>query len=109
MEQASGDCSLFFKRVTNRLVGLSGTYVDDIIRTYDLTFEKESSEITGQVFDAKPQEKPPVHFVGTNISEQNRNDSVCRNIEQMRYIDRLTLLPKGTEFAKFRSMRANLA
>ena len=109
MEQASGDFSLFFKRIANRLLGLSGTYVDNILRTGDRMFEKKSSEINGQTFDAKPSEIPPMHFVGMKISEQPENGSICRRIDQMKYIDRLKLLLKDTDFAGFRSMRAKLA
>ena len=62
MEQVSRDFSLFFKRVPNRLVGLSETFVNGIIRNGDWTFEKESSEITDHVFDAKPLETPTHAF-----------------------------------------------
>ena len=44
MELATGDFSFLFKRVTDRLVGLSGSYVDEILRAGDKKFEEDSSK-----------------------------------------------------------------
>ena len=54
MEQATGDFSLIFKRMMNKLIGLSGTYVDDIIRTGDDRFREESTRSTQNKFDTIP-------------------------------------------------------
>jgi hypothetical protein len=46
MEQATGDFSLFYNKMIEKIIGLSGTYVDDIIRAGDDRFRQESTTST---------------------------------------------------------------
>jgi Reverse transcriptase (RNA-dependent DNA polymerase) len=51
MAQSTGYFSLFYKRLMSGLTGLSGTYVDDIIRAGDGAFREESTKLTDETFD----------------------------------------------------------
>ena len=105
MSQAEGDSSLFFERIGDRLTGLSGTYVDDILRAGTKSFRMDVSKATSKAFDSKPAQKVPFTFTGMNIHKQKR----MILLSQQKYIEMLELLPTGVSFEKFRSMRAKLA
>lgn len=60
MEETTGDHSLLFIRVANRLLGVSGTYVDDIIRASADRFLSKSFESTQKSFIAKETENLPL-------------------------------------------------
>lgn len=104
MEQATGDFSLFFKRVLDKLTGLSGTYVDDILRAGTKGFENTSTTATC-CFDSKSAEAVPFTFTGLQISGSKEK----LKLSQARYIENLSLLSKDADFEFFRSMRAKLA
>jgi hypothetical protein len=104
MSQITGDFSFFYKRLMGNLVGISGTYVDDIIRTGNKTFREEYTKCTHQTFDAKPESETPLNFTGLHIG----GPKFCRKISQIRYIDSLNVLPTSADFEAFRSMRAKL-
>ena len=67
MEPAKDDFSFFLKKSGKRLIGLSGTYVDDIIRAGTIEFQRESNEATSTAFDTKPAETVPFTFTGMNV------------------------------------------
>jgi len=69
MEQSSGDFSLFVKRIADGLVGLSGTYVDDIMRAGTVRFETDITKNTSKPFDTKVTRKAPFTFTGLQVSE----------------------------------------
>jgi Reverse transcriptase (RNA-dependent DNA polymerase) len=86
MEQATGDFSLFYKRILlDKLIGLSGTYVDDITRAGDDCFCQESTTSTQNKFDTKPIDSTPLTFTGTKIG----GTPSCRTTSQERYIESL--------------------
>jgi hypothetical protein len=105
MEKATGDFSLFFCRAMGKLVGLSGTYVDDILRAGDTPFRSESDKHTASSFDAKPPEILPLKFTGLEISRNPAGHS----IGQPGYIARLRKLAFNATYDEFRSARARLA
>jgi Reverse transcriptase (RNA-dependent DNA polymerase) len=80
MEQATVELSLFFNRMMDKLKGLSGTYVDDIIRTRDDHFREESTTSTQNMFDTKPIDSTPLIFTGINIG----GTPPCRTMSQER-------------------------
>lgn len=67
MSATAGDHFLLFKRVANRLVGLSGSYVDDILRAGTPSFLKESYSSTSSRFQTKPAEATPFDFTGLRV------------------------------------------
>lgn len=105
MEQAAGDLYLFFKTSLGKLLGLSGTYVDDNLRAGKEPFRKQSTDTTTTTFDAKRNEEMPFTFTGIEVSGRYRQ----RQLSQKRYIEKLCLLMKDCDFKSFRSMRAKLS
>jgi hypothetical protein len=87
------------------LVGISGTYVDDIIRAGNKNFREESTKCTHQTFDAKHESGTPLNFTGLLHIEGPKH---CRKISQMRYIYSLNVLQTSADFEAFRSLRAKL-
>lgn len=73
MEQTTGDFSLFFTRTLNKIIGLSGTYVDYIIRAGKKDFKNKSTAITGTNFDSKPIEYIPFTFTEIKLSGSLQN------------------------------------
>jgi hypothetical protein len=67
MEQATGDFSLIFKRMMDKLICLSGTNENDIIRAGDDRFRQESTTSTQNKFETKPIDSTPLTFTGIKI------------------------------------------
>ena len=67
MKQAKGDFSFFYKWLLKRLIGVSGSYVDDIIRVGADEFRRDSSAFTSRAFDTKPSEDTPFVFTGFEV------------------------------------------
>ena len=67
MEQATGDISLFFKRIGQKLNSLSGTHVDDIVRTEDLKFYTKTTSATNKAFETKDHETNKIKFTGFDV------------------------------------------
>lgn len=53
MEQTHGFVSLFLKHLSNRIVRMSCTEVDNIIIIRSSEFHKDSNTVTGEPFDSK--------------------------------------------------------
>lgn len=64
MEQTYGYFSCFFKRIADSVIGISGTYIDEIIRILNPEFRKQSSTITGKTVDFKRLQSTPFTFTG---------------------------------------------
>ena len=105
VKQTDGDFSLFFYRVGQRLAGISGTYVDDILRAGDDKFKEKSTKLTHETFDAKELKFNQFSFTGLQFT----GDKTQRRISQENYIARLQYLRKDASFEDFRSMRHKLA
>ena len=104
MEQSTGDLSLFFKTIGQNLIGISGSYVDDLLRSGTKEFSQSSTLDTNKKFDTKDQSTNNIKFTGLRINGENETKS----ISQSEYISNLKLLPKSTSFETFRSIRAKL-
>ena len=105
MRQAEGDFSLFYKRLAKRLIGVSGSYFDDIIPVGADEFRRDSSAVTNRAFDTKPSEDTPFVFTGL---EATKNE-LSHSLGQKGYISRLKLLRPDSTFDEYRSMRTKLA
>jgi hypothetical protein len=69
MKQTTGDFSLFFKRVKNKRVGLSGSYVDDVLRAGTADFLSQATKATASRFDVKPADNGKFEFVGLETGD----------------------------------------
>ena len=82
MKQTEGDFSLFFYHIGQKLAGLSGTYVDDILRAGNKEFNDYSTKITHSAFDAKNPMYNEFTFTGLQLSGTKEQ----RQISQKNYI-----------------------
>lgn len=103
MSEALSDYSLFFKRSRDELIGLSGTYVDDIISAGTKQFEK-NAEKTSQRFDCKKKVYGSFRFAGIYVKKLMNG----HKIHQESYINRFEELRNDCSYATFRSARARL-
>ena len=87
------------------LIGVSGSYIDDVIRVGADEFRRDSSAVTSRAFDTKPSEDTPVVFNGLEVKKHD----VGHSLGQKGYISRLKLLRPDSSFHEYRSMRAKLA
>ena len=105
MEPSMSDPSLYFHFDGDRLIGINGTYVDDLLRCITKKFE-EKSKLTYDKFETSDAEELPLTFAGINI-QQKPDDSYA--LDLLFYHRKLEHLPAAAEFSEFRSMRMKLA
>jgi Reverse transcriptase (RNA-dependent DNA polymerase) len=104
MTQTTQYFSLFAKHAASKLIGLSGAFVDDLLRAGTLNFKETSQNSTKSRFDVKPMTEDNFTFAGFDI----RNNPGHREISQNDYIKRLKLVPAQCRFGDFRTVRAKL-
>ena len=105
MKSLRSDPALYSLIKEGILRGLSGGYVDDLIRAGDEYFKKVSQK-TNEKFDMAENEKIPCTFTGFSLSH-NRDGEVIQ--DQHEYLKKLETLSLGASFGQFRSMRMKLA
>eukprot|EP00171_Calliarthron_tuberculosum_P005221 IDg5221t1 len=105
MHQSTGDFALFFRRIVDKMVSLSGCYVDDIIMA-GTKKEKERLMVTlRDKFTTKVSYAPQFNFIGMLIDS---SDTERRKILQNQYIKRLQPLSPDATWQDYRSIRAKL-
>lgn len=105
MQQSTGDFALFFRRIANQLVALSGTYVDDVIQASTKVQKAEIKRQLQDKFDITMTDA--TEFVYTGIMcDVSRPE--LRTLSQSQYIKRLRYVPNSADFSSFRSTRARL-
>ena len=105
MEPSNADPSLYFKFDGNILIGMNGTYVDDLLRCGLPEFESMVQK-TYERFETTGTEELPFTFAGINIRLQP-DDSFA--LDQLFYHQKLETLQTTATFSEFRSMRMKLA
>lgn len=88
------------------LTGLSGGYVDDLLRAGTSKF-RELAQRTNQRFEMGEDEHIPCTFSGFSLSRNTADGSLEQN--QHFYLQKLEKLSLNATFAEFRSMRMRLA
>jgi hypothetical protein len=85
MEPLDADPSLYFRSIANRLIGLSGVYVDDMLRcgTPDL---RRDPKTTSRIFDATPETMRTAKFAGVNLRQTESGIET----DMSDYIEKLT-------------------
>lgn len=104
MTQTKQDFSLFFKYAASKLIGLSGAFVDDLVRAGTLQFKDSSQRSTESRFDVKPPATNDFTFAGFDITTHEDH----RELSQNDYVNRLKLVPTTCDFDSFRTVRAKL-
>jgi hypothetical protein len=90
--------------VAETLVGLSGAFVDDLIRAGTIPFKEKSQETTENRCDIKPPVANDFTFAGFDI--ETKSDYL--KLSQNDYIRRLKLVPSTCNFESFPTVRAKL-
>lgn len=105
MQQATGDFGLFFKTIMDKLVCISGSYVDDILQAGTAEEKKIIQQKFKEKFDATFSDKKTFTYTGMKVDTSNPQ---LRTLSQSEYINRLEYLDKNASFKKYRSLRARL-
>jgi Reverse transcriptase (RNA-dependent DNA polymerase) len=85
MEPLGADPSLYFRSIGNRLIGLSGVSVDDMLRCGTPDFLRDS-KTTSRIFDATPEAMRTAKFAGVNL----RHTESGIETDMSDYIEKLT-------------------
>ena len=99
------DRALYKLMIDGLLVGLSGGYVDDLLRAGSTRF-RELSRKTNERFQMDEDEVIPCTFSRFHLE---RDEHGCITQHQNFYMQKLEVLPLGSTFTDFRSMRMRLA
>ena len=89
MQQATGDFALFFRRCMNRLVALSGTYVDDTLMAATKDQKTFIEETLRKKFDIRFNDTAEFIFAGILCDVGNESQ---RKLSQKKYIERIQYL-----------------
>lgn len=105
MEQATGDFSLIFRRQADKLVALSGTHVDDALKSGEPNTLQSIQKQLQSKFDVRISNTSQFIFTGIfcDVSDPNK-----RILSQKQYIERMQYLKEDLSFSEFRSLLAKL-
>jgi Reverse transcriptase (RNA-dependent DNA polymerase) len=107
--QSGIDSSLCFKIFGSRLAGLSGCYVDELLRAAPLEFQELLENTIREVFDCKPSAEVMVDHKATlfiGLDMERELDTFVASMST--YIVRLQHLSPKTCFEEYRSLRAKM-
>lgn len=104
MESLVSERSLYYKMIGSRLAGLSGVYVDDILRCGTPEFQ-DAVSVTAEKFDATPAKVDAAKFAGLEF-ERDENGEIRVHMDG--YI-RDVKLATEISYRAFASNRAKLA
>lgn len=104
MKPLDGDLSLFVKHVDSKLVGLTGTYVDDSLWGGNEDFMAFSDKSLKK-FESREKEVDNTTFAGVRV--KTTNDEF--ELTQEHYTKKLKILLLDCSFSDFRSLRHQLA
>ena len=105
MEQATGDFDLFFRCCSDKLVALSGCYVDDVLQASPTALKGEIQRQIQEQFDITVEDVSKFIYTGIMC---DTSDPELRTLSQAHYIRRLKYLPAGSDFKQYRSLRAKI-
>jgi Reverse transcriptase (RNA-dependent DNA polymerase) len=103
-EQSPKDLALFFKRVGKKLLGISGAYVDDLLRAAPAEYRQSMKQSLLDRFDCEESLSPPMTFTGLEIDKTRQGFVATMST----YIKRLTCLSTTATFKEYRTLRAKL-
>lgn len=99
------DPALYYLIENDVLIGMIGTYVDDILRCGDNNF-KQKAQSTHETFEMDKDEFLPTEFTGFEIKKNSYGEVV---ISQDHYLKNIFTLTSDASFSDFRSMRMKLS
>lgn len=105
MSPMKSDPALYTTMSDGLLTGLSGGYVDDLLRAGIPEF-REYASLTNRRFEMDADEELPCTFSGFSLSRQ---ETGCLEQNQHFYLQNLESLSLKSSFSQFHSMRMRLA
>jgi hypothetical protein len=105
LQQTAGDFALFFRSIRGRLLGMSGSYVDDLIQSGTRAFREEMQRELQNNFSMNKPEHGAFTFAGIQYEDSGE----IRELHQKSYIEKLQPLGRAATFDEFRSRRASMA
>lgn len=99
------DPAMYVKMKDNQLIGLSGTYVDDILRVGSEEFRMIASK-TNNEFEMDDDKELPCTFTGFKLE---KNEDGVLQLQQHDYLSQITVLPEDASFSDLASTRMKLA
>lgn len=105
MRPLNTDPLLYYLMNDGTLAGLSGSYVDDILRCGTVDFKKHCVS-TSQKFEMADDDKIPCTFTGFSLS-QDKDGTV--QLDQHQYAKRIKPLPEEGTYKDLASLRMQLA
>lgn len=103
MREVTGDFALFFRHICDKIVGLSATFVDDLLETGSPEYRREMEAAIRSTFDISNVQDAPLTYAGADITTHPYT------LSQAGYIRRLSLLPSSATFQDFASQRQKIA
>ncbi len=94
MQQKTGDFALFFRRETDKLVALSGSYVDDVIQAGTKKMRRTLQDSIKFEFEIATSEMSRFIFTGLLCDFPNPN---LHELSQSHCVNRLRLLSRFVE------------
>ena len=98
------DRSLYCQFEDDQLVGINGSYVDDLLRAGTDEW-KNYSDATLERFETTGSQQAPSIFAGMHITESEN----MFHIDQDFYMSRIEQIPLNAKFSRFASMKMKLA
>lgn len=99
------DAAFYYLLENKILVGLSGTYVDDLLRAGNRQFRQNTTKTTNK-FDMTKDSPLPFKHTDFSLSRDSENNVI---IDQHHYLRKLECVPLGSAVKSFRSIRMKLA
>jgi len=104
MKSLRSDSALYALMIDGILYGLSGSYVDDLLRCGDKKLRKFGRR-TNERFDMAEDEEPPCTFTGFRLHKGKDGDL---ELEQKEYVEKLKPVPEDGTWKDFSSARMKL-
>ncbi len=105
MEPTKTDLSLYVAFRRGELIGINGTYVDDLMRTGTHEFMEKSRKRKRRI-ETSSDDATPFTFAGFTVSNP-RDGSLT--MDQAFYLEKIECLESGCSFSEFRSTRMRVA
>lgn len=105
MAPLKSDPALYKLMADGLLVGLSGSYVNDVMRAGNDSF-KELCKPTHEKFEMTPDKELPCMYSGFVLDKGSDGDFLQH---QQHYLRKVEELPSDASLSAFRSMRIKLA
>ena len=105
MKPLDSDPALYHLMIDGILAGLSGSYVDDILRCGTKAFRRHCLP-TNKRFEIAADEEIPCTFTGFRLSYDSRQ---AVQLDQCRYVEKIKPIPEDGTYKDLASLRMQLA